>query len=183
MSDRSFSNCCVCLERLGGGPTYEVEFKLHFQDDDYYKFHYMTVELDGQNMPHSVFTFLSQVELGAYQGQLRSPAFWFSHVGDHAVRGLPTNFDALDNWSLQWPSLVFQETQEQVSREPYALGWIGMGPELYLGSSMSHNPPFGRVTRGSEVVDRMYSGATLESSENRLHQLNHPVSLVSVTIL
>mmetsp|Transcript_3774 Transcript_3774/g.8654 ORF Transcript_3774/g.8654 Transcript_3774/m.8654 type:complete len:878 (+) Transcript_3774:69-2702(+) len=189
---------------LGEGNIYEVELKLHFHDDDDHTFQYMTVELDGQKMPHSVFTFLSQVELGAYQAQQqqRSPSFWFSQVGNHKVVGLPTA-GSLEEWSVEWPSLIFEETHDdqQVSStddDSYTVGWNGMGPELYIsfatmdqseqGNNLlfQRNAPFGRVTRGTAVIDRMYSSMTLDSSakENSpLQQLVHPVSLISATIL
>ncbi|CAJ1943429.1 unnamed protein product [Cylindrotheca closterium] len=176
---------------LGEGSIYEVELKLHFHDDNDHAYEYVTVELDGQNMPHSAFTFLSQVELGAYQAQQRTPAFWFSHVGNNAVLGLPTG--SIDGWSVEWPSLVFEETHDQLSTtEPYALGWTGMGPELYIsgvnqsnGNGLLQNAPFGRVTRGAAVIDRMYSMMTLDRSEENksLQQLPRPVSLMSATIL
>lgn len=178
----------LVIRRLGEGPTYHVELKFHFHGDNDLTYEYVTVELDGENMPHSVFTFLSQVEFGAYQAQQRTPAFWFSQVGNNTILGVPTG--SLGEWNVEWPALMFEETYDQVSSDSYTLGWNGMGPELYISAVNQYrsfpNAPFGRVTQGTEVVDRMYYSATTQDPSNKnnsLHQLVHPVTLISATIL
>jgi len=54
------------------------------------------------------------------------------------------------------------------------------------GNRLFQNAPFERVTRGTAIIDRMYSAMALDSSaekNNPLQQLAHPVSLISANIL
>eukprot|EP00980_Cylindrotheca_fusiformis_P003045 scaffold713_cov131-Cylindrotheca_fusiformis.AAC.3 len=155
------------ISRFGTGPYYEVELELHFAEDEPEQFNYMTVELDGENMPHTVLTFLTQIDHGLYN----TGGFAFHHNGDHIVFGSPIanhlNFDEEDTWE-RWQfsgvsQLTYQEYTERVPHLPYTIGFSQRGPNLYfnvLDNTLAHgeirDPCFGKVTRGWELVDRMH---------------------------
>jgi cyclophilin family peptidyl-prolyl cis-trans isomerase len=152
-----------------------LELELQFAEDSSDALKYMTVELDGENMPHAVLTFLSQVDQGLYN----TGSFAFHHHGDHIVYGSPVanhlNPNEEESWQL-WESsgvsqLMFHEYTDQVPHAPYTIGFSGRGPNLYfnvLDNTESHaeirDPCFGKVTRGFEVIDRMHEAS--EEMEN-----------------
>eukprot|EP00980_Cylindrotheca_fusiformis_P003044 scaffold713_cov131-Cylindrotheca_fusiformis.AAC.2 len=174
---------------LGEGPYYEVEVQLKFANDDPDAFQYMTIELDGQHMPHSVFTFLSQVEAGAYNSQdgIENPSFSFHHNAVHIVFGSP--YEPEGWWSSKVPRLLFREYSDHAPHQAYTLGWNGMGPDLYfnvrdnveLHGSIG-DPCFGKVTRGEALVDRMH-GATGQLGEDDWKEFPDDVVVISIVIL
>lgn len=147
-----------------------MEFKLHFDGDDDDAFNYMTVELDGENMPHTTYTFLSQVDYGLYQ----TSGFAFHHNARHIVFGSPManhlNPNEEESWG-RWENsgverLLFKEYSPEMPHVEYSMGFSGTGPNLYfntMDNTEAHgsieDPCFGKVTRGWEVIDRMHSAS------------------------
>lgn len=159
--------------------------QLKFADDAPDIFRYMTIDLDGQYMPHSVYTFLSQVDAGAYNSQER-PNFAFHHNGIHIVFGSPYE---PDDWSSRLPRLLFQEYSDQVPHEALTMGWSGMGPDLYVNvrdNTEMHgairDPCFGRIIRGEAVVNFMH-GFSGEMEESDWKELPADIVVVSIDIL
>jgi hypothetical protein len=150
----------------------------------------MTVELDGQHMPHAVYTFLSQVDAGAFNSQdddysSRNPTFAFHHTGAHIIFGSPYEQD----WDARIPRLLFQEYSDQVPHHAYTMGWSGMEPNLYFNvrDNTEHHgairdPCFGKVTRGEEVVNLIH-GAAGELEEDDWKELPAHVLIASIVIL
>lgn len=173
-----------------------MELALEFPaegDDGEANLEYMTIDLDGENMPHAVFTFLSQVEAGLYNTR----GFGFHHSGDHIVFGSPTM--GLDEYSGNefgqvWEDsgvarLLFQEHSEVVPHVPYTIGFSGRGPNLYfnmMDNTEAHrdarDPCFGTISRGTNLADWMHSLAgTLNPGDWK--EMETDVIIRSATIL
>lgn len=181
------------ISTYGNGP-WEVEMKLQFAGDDEDAFMYITVGLDGERMPHAVYTFLSQVNVGLFEGA----GFAFHHNGPHIVFASPISNHLNPNVEDTWASLessgisrlYFQEFSPEVPHVPYTVGFSKTGPNFYintLDNTRIHeeilDPCFGRITRGTDVVDRMHA-ASGDLSENSWKELEPGfAAIVSITIL
>jgi len=176
----------------GPGPKYPVELALEFPGTEgEISLEYMTVDLDGENMPHSVLTFLSQVDAGLYQTR----GFGFHHAGDHIVLGSPMGVqddgsEVREVWeSTGFSRLLFHEHSDVVPHVPYTIGFSGRGPNLYfniLDNTQAHrdirDPCFGIVTRGKNVVKMMHLMAgTLNPGDWK--EMEPAVIIRSATIL
>mmetsp|Transcript_20648 Transcript_20648/g.50707 ORF Transcript_20648/g.50707 Transcript_20648/m.50707 type:complete len:404 (+) Transcript_20648:81-1292(+) len=182
--------------KFGPGPIYQVELELEFPPGDegeQLNLQYMTVDLDGENMPHAVLTFMQQADAGLYHKR----GFGFHHVGDHIVFGSPSfGIDELtgNEFGQVWEDsgharLLFHEHSEVVPHVPYTIGFSGRGPDLYfnmMDNTEAHHeardPCFGTISRGRNVADYMHSMAgTLEPGDWK--EMEHPVIIRSANII
>ncbi|CAJ1943431.1 unnamed protein product [Cylindrotheca closterium] len=178
--------------KFGPGPIYPVELELEFPGaDGEINLQYMTIELDGDNMPHAVLTFMSQVDSGLYQKR----GFGFHHAGDHIIFGSPMGVDGNGyEFGRVWEDsgfsrLLFHEHSEMVPHVPYTIGFNGRGPNLYFNMvdntephRDSRDPCFGTISRGRNVVDYMHTMAgALNPGDWK--ELENAVIIRSATIL
>ena len=147
---------------------YQVEFELEIPGTEgEVNLQYMTVDVDGENMPHAVLTFLSQVDAGLYQTR----GFGFHHSGEHIVFGSPVgNVNGMESGEIWEASgfsrLLFHEHSEVVPHVPYTIGFSGRGPSMYFNmqdNTVPHrevrDPCFGTISRGRNVADYIHSMA------------------------
>jgi cyclophilin family peptidyl-prolyl cis-trans isomerase len=132
---------------------------------------WVTLELAGpDDMPHTVYNFLEQVDRGMYG----SGEFGFEFNGPHITMAGPLS-EGLNNVfeSSGLSHVLFQEYSPNFSHVPYTIGLTGRpsGPKLYFNTqdnSIAHGPGgyandgladpcFGRITRGWEYIDRVHS--------------------------
>mmetsp|Transcript_6017 Transcript_6017/g.14251 ORF Transcript_6017/g.14251 Transcript_6017/m.14251 type:complete len:473 (-) Transcript_6017:253-1671(-) len=152
-----------------------VELELNFGNDDNA---WITIELAPiDEMPHSVFTFLEQVELGLYD----DGGYAFHHNGEHIIMGAPVfnqltppDMDPAQRFDESGvASVLFQEYSYGYTHQAYTVGFAGRpgGPNFYFNTQDnselhgpggyaedgSADPCFGRVTRGMDIIDRIHS--------------------------
>lgn len=143
-----------------------MELKLHFSQDGPDNYNYVTLSLDGINMPHSVYTFLSRIDQGLYN----QAGYAFHSNGYHIVFAslLVEKFpDSVRRWESSGSSqLLFLEYSKNVPHEPYTVGFSGLSSSMYINTKDNtelhgniKDPCFGKVIRGWEVVDRMHSSS------------------------
>jgi cyclophilin family peptidyl-prolyl cis-trans isomerase len=159
-----------------------VEFKMRFAQDqeDPNKFHYFVVELDADNMPHAVFTFLTLVDRGSFHPSDDGTHFSFHHNGAHIVSGSPMNHK---DWN---DLMLYQEYSENAPHEQYTMGWSALGPNLYFNLRDNNerdgnirDPCFGRVVFGWSVVERMHK-STGSLEEESWKEMDDPVKVISI---
>ena len=153
-----------------------MEFEVNFGEGENNS-GWITVELaSADEMPHTVYTFLEQVDKGLYN----DGGYAFHHNAIHVVQGGPirnhlTPFDIDPSEKFQnsgVANVLYQEYSDNFRHAPYTLGFSGRpsGPNFYFNVQDNSNlhgpggyaedgsadPCFGRVTRGHEVIDRMH---------------------------
>jgi cyclophilin family peptidyl-prolyl cis-trans isomerase len=147
-----------------------VEFQLQFPEENLDDLYSLTVDLEGESMPHSVLTFLSQVDEGLYN----TGGFAFHHNAIHIVFGSPIsnhlNKNELETWTSFETSglsrLIFQEYSPEVPHVEYTIGFSERGPNIYFNTrdnTQNHgsirDPCFGKVEKGREIIDRMHAAS------------------------
>jgi len=157
-----------------GYRTIEVELEFSFGDDDSA---WITIELAPiDEMPHAVYTFLEQVEMGLYG----DGGYAFHHNGKHIIMGAPvfnhlthTDTDPAQRFADSGiASVLFQEYSDNFPHSAYTVGFAGRpgGPNFYFNTQDnsdlhgpsgyatdgSADPCFGRVIRGTDIIDRMH---------------------------
>lgn len=155
------------LLKYGPGP-YSVELEVSLRGaEDRSQLGYMTLELS-PDMPHTVFTFLEQVDGGLYN----FAEYGFGFNGPHITQALPLTDGLAERFQESGVSrLLFPEYSPRQPHEAYTVGLAGRpgGPNIYINvkdNSHAHGPGgftsdgradpcFGRITRGQDIVDRI----------------------------
>lgn len=174
------------IKWLGQGP-YRVQMKLLFPGDD--DFQNITIELDGENLPHTVYTFLMQVEQGLYD----DAGFFFHHNGVHVtfasllVEGKP---EILNLWeSSGFGQRIFQEYSHHSPHEAYTIGFRGLGSSMYFNTRDNTDlhrgidPCLGKVINGQDVIDRMHSSTGVLHDDDWKELQPGPVAIAKIVII
>jgi len=157
-----------------GYRTLSVELELNFAEGDSA---WITIELAPiDEMPHTVDTFLSQVELGLFD----DGGFAFHHNGDNIILGGPTRnhltpeeTDPGQRFADSGVAhVLFQEYSSNFPHQRYTVGFANRpsGPDFYFNTQDnsalhgpngyaddgSADPCFGLVTRGTDIIDRIH---------------------------
>jgi len=181
------------LEQFGGGP-YRVEINLQFDPSDADRGGPATARIvlelaSADDMPHSVYWFLTQVSLKLYDGCS------FHRNAQHVVQAGPT----ADTTSSQrrrfidqgYDHVLFQEYSDRMPHVKYSVGYAGRpsGPDFYINlrdNTVIHGPGgqdsltdeadpcFANVVEGQDVVDRIHALNDKDGSIELVHSVRIP---------
>lgn len=156
----------------------------------------MTLELAPlDEMPHTLYTFLEQVNLGLFNGM----GFAFHHNGPHIIMGSPTDQAHIDRfWESGVGHVLFPEYSNAFPHVAYTAGLSGRpgGPDFYFNTrdnTHSHGPQgystdgladpcFGRITRGWDIVDRIHA-STGELMDGDWKEIQPAILIQSIKLL
>ena len=183
-----------------GYRTLSVELELNFAEGDSA---WITIELAPiDEMPHTVFTFLEQVEMGLYD----DGGYAFHHNGEHIIMGAPVfnhltpqDMDPAQRFADSGvKSVLFQEYSYNFPHYAYTVGFAGRpgGPDFYFNTqdnsalhgpggyaeNGSADPCFGRVTRGTDIIDRIH-GLTGQLDQGDWKEMSPYVAVRWIKIL
>jgi cyclophilin family peptidyl-prolyl cis-trans isomerase len=143
-------------------------------------------------MPHTVFTFLEQVENGMYD----HGEFAFEYNGPHVTLATPAT-DGLKSIFDQSgiAHVLFPEYSPSVAHEPYTVGLAGRpsGPNFYFNmvdnvklhgpggyaKDGSGDPCFGKVTRGMDIIDRVH-GSTGPLTKGDWKRIENEIVIINM---
>ena len=185
----------LLAEKFGAGP-YHVELQMAFPDDAQVfalkgsRTGTILLELaTAEEMPHTVYTFLSRVSQGLYDG-----CSFYHNAGHVIVAGALANLQTDANVDLKQrfvdaglEQVHLQEYSTLLLHSEYTIGLAGRpgGTEFYINTrnnAVNHGPGgqvgyrdpseadpcFAKVVRGFELVDRMRSIPDLMSAAARI---------------
>jgi cyclophilin family peptidyl-prolyl cis-trans isomerase len=151
------------------------------------------------DMPHSVFLFLEQIDHHLYDHSS------FHRNSPHLIQAGPSNSPASHARFRHHPSLqavIFQEYAPEMSHKQYTLGYSGRpgGPDFYVNMrdnsalhgpggqhhpyadiSRDADPCFAKVIRGFEAIERVHRAAVMDSATN--DAMVHPIVIDSIKVL
>jgi cyclophilin family peptidyl-prolyl cis-trans isomerase len=151
------------------------------------------------DMPHSVFLFLEQVDHHLYDHSA------FHRNSPLLIQAGPSNSPASHARFRHHPSLqtvIFQEYAPEMSHKQYTLGYAGRpgGPDFYVnmrdnsalhGPGGQHHPVadisrdadpcFARVVRGFEAIERVHRAAVVDASTN--DAIIQPIMIENMKVL
>lgn len=147
----------------GSGKAFQVQFTLDFPDGKEGP-NTFTVEMASlERMPNSVFTFLSMVEQGLWDGCS------FMKVANEVMKAVPLSYDdtrspakvanSFRDANLNGP--VFKEYNDEFQHSPYTLGFAGRGSPSFFISAENNadlhpsDTAFGKVVAGFDALSRM----------------------------
>jgi len=189
------------LERHGHGPhliEIVVQFDSHKGFNDQGVFTVRMAPLE--EMPHSVYWFLEQVQRKLYDGCS------FHRNAGHVVQAGPApNFLSPPNPQLNkrfkdagFDSILFQEYSKKFPHEKFTLGYAGRpgGPDFYISmqnnteihgpggqgsyvDSMEADACFAKVVNGFDVVERIHTSPV---EKGDYHALEANIAIVSMKI-
>lgn len=203
------------FDRFGKGP-HHVEILLQFHPEDEQddpnagdaaadhnvKTYTIVLEMAPIDlMPHAVYWFLNQVQLGLYNGCS------FHRNAGHVVQGgpAPNHLSSPDTHLAKrfidhgYNSILFQEYNEHFPHVMYTVGYAGRpgGPDFYIstedntrihgpGGQRSYDdvseadPCFAKVISGHDVVERMHQAAV---QPGEYKHMVHNVAIVEMKII
>lgn len=149
----------------GIGNTLRVQFTLDFPDDMDGP-NTFTIEMASlESMPHAVFTFLSMVEEGLWDGCS------FLTLANQVMKAVPVSYDetrtpaqlakAFRKANLNGP--VLKEYNDDFLHSPYTFGFVGRGsPSFYISAENNadlhpSDAAFGKLVDGFDTLARMNS--------------------------
>jgi cyclophilin family peptidyl-prolyl cis-trans isomerase len=173
-----------------------VKFTVHFIDAD--TIGTFLVEMASLDlMPHSVNTFLKQVQLKLWDNTV----FWHHDGVDHIISAAPVQYTRGDTrhhyfQALGVRELGFAEYSPEYPHEPFTVGFAGRGPGFYINTvdntqihgpgGQSNNstdeadPCFGKVVEGMDTVLDMYKLQQRQSSEAEKKKSWHDDELTKI---
>jgi len=181
------------FSRYGKGP-YHVELEISFRGtQDRSNMGWVTLELAGpDDMPHTVYNFLEQVDMGLYgHGE-----FAFEFNGSHITMAAPVTEGLSKLFEESGISqLLVQEFSPHFNHDTYTIGLTGRpsGPKWYINmrdNSKVHGPGgyakdgsadpcFGRITRGTDIIDRIHA-LTGALNPGDWKKIKNPVVILSI---
>jgi cyclophilin family peptidyl-prolyl cis-trans isomerase len=177
--------------RFGPGP-FSVELEVSIEDD----LAYMTLELAPlEEMPHTVWFFLNQVDQGLYN----YGDFGFQFNAPHVTQATPFTPEAKERFQGSGlGEVLVTEYSQAFPHQMYTVGLSGRpgGPNFYINThdnSESHGPGgyaadgsadacFGRITRGWDAIHRI-NGLTGSLQEGDWKEIQPATSIRSIRIL